>query len=350
MVFSATVLRRAVTASAVTLAITLSPVLSAIANAESLVGAGATFPDLLYKRYIAEFQKKNSGTKVTYQAVGSGAGIRQTIAGTVDFGGSDAAMTDAQMKEGAAGKRGIILVPTAGGSVVPVYNLPGVSGLKLGRTVLPEIFAGRITKWNDPKIVKDNPGVNLPDKTIKTVVRADGSGTTFIFTNHLAAVSGYFKGRVGVGTAPKWTTDPLKGRGNAGVSASVKQTEGSIGYVEFSYAEENKLAVAEVQSRSGQWFAPSLDATNAAIAALKIPDSSFRVFDGDPTAGYPITGLTWMMVYRQYDSPAKAAAMKQWIKWVLTEGQELNSSLKFARISAADTQRVLNFVESNVKP
>jgi phosphate transport system substrate-binding protein len=349
MVFSATVLRRTVTASALTAAIALSPVLTAIAFAESLVGAGATFPDLLYKRYIAEFQKKNPGTKITYQAVGSGAGIRQTIAGTVDFGGSDAAMTDAQMKEGKAGERGVILVPTAGGSVVPVYNLPGVSKLKLGRTVLPEIFAGRITKWNDPKIAADNPGVNLPNQTIKTVVRADGSGTTFVFTNHLAAVSGYFKGRVGVGTAPKWTTDPLKGRGNAGVSASVKQTPGSIGYVEQSYAAANSLPTAEVQNKSGTWFAPSLEATNAAIAALKIPDSTFRVFDGDPAAGYPITGLTWMMVYRKYDSPAKTQAVKQWINWVLTDGQELNDDLNFARISPADATRVRNYVEANMK-
>ncbi len=349
MVFSATALRRTVTASALTAAIALSPVLTAIAFAESLVGAGATFPDLLYKRYIAEFQKKNPGTKVTYQAVGSGAGIRQTIAGTVDFGGSDAAMTDAQMKEGKAGERGVILVPTAGGSVVPVYNLPGVSKLKLGRTVLPEIFAGRITKWNDPKIVADNPGVNLPDKTIQTVVRADGSGTTFVFTNHLAAVSSYFKGRVGVGTAPKWTTDPLKGRGNAGVSASVKQTPGAIGYVEQSFAEANSLAIAEVQNKSGKWFAPSLEATNTAVAALKIPDGTFRVFDGDPSTGYPITGLTWMMVYKKYDSPAKTQAIKQWINWVLTEGQELNDDLKFARISPADAERVRNYVEANVK-
>jgi phosphate transport system substrate-binding protein len=348
MVFSATVLRRAVTASAVTVAIALSPVLTAIASAESLVGAGATFPDLLYKRYIAEFQKKNPGTKVTYQALGSGAGIRQVIGGTVDFGGSDAAMTDAQMKEGEAGKRGVILVPTAGGSVVPIYNLPGVPKLRLGRQVLPDIFAGRITKWNDAKIAADNPGVALPDKPIKTVVRADSSGTTFIFTNHLAAVSTYFKGRVGVGTAPKWTTDPLKGRGNAGVAASVGQTAGSIGYVEQSYAEANKMTVAEVQAKNGQWYAPSLEATNAAIGSLRIPDSTFRVFDGDPANGYPITGLTWIMVYRDYDDN-KAKAVREWVRWILTEGQSINKDLNFARISEADAQRVLNYVDANVK-
>jgi phosphate transport system substrate-binding protein len=346
MLLSTKTFRRAVTASAVSAAIAFSPVLTAIAQAVTLNGAGATFPALLYERYIAEFKKKNPNMTVNYQAIGSGGGIRQTIAGVVDFGGSDAAMTDDDM---AKVNRGVILVPTAGGSVVPVYNLPGVPNLKLGREVLPEIFAGRITKWNDPKIVKDNPGVNLPNSDIKTVVRADGSGTTFVFVNHLSAVSPYFKGRVGVGTAPKWTTNPLRGRGNAGVASQVKQTPGSIGYVEQSYAQENKLIVAQVQNKKGEWLSPSLEQTNKAIAALKLPDN-FRVFDGDPDEGYPITGLTWMMVYRQYDSPEKAAAVRSWIRWVLTEGQNLNNSLNFARLSSADAERVLKVVESEVKP
>lgn len=346
MLLSTKTFRRAVTASAVSAAIALSPVLTAIAQAVTLNGAGATFPALLYERYISEFKKKNPNMTVNYQAIGSGGGIRQTIAGVVDFGGSDAAMTDEDM---AKVSRGVILVPTAGGSVVPVYNLPGVPNLKLGREVLPEIFAGRITKWNDPKIAKDNPGVNLPNSDIKTVVRADGSGTTFVFVNHLSAVSPYFKGRVGVGTAPKWTTNPLRGRGNAGVASQVKQTPGSIGYVEQSYAEQNKLVVAQVQSKKGEWLSPSLEQTNKAMAALKLPDN-FRVFDGDPAEGYPITGLTWMMIYRQYDSPEKSAAVKSWIRWVLTEGQNLNNSLDFARLSPADAERVLKVVESEVKP
>ncbi|KAM3107632.1 phosphate ABC transporter substrate-binding protein PstS [Phormidesmis sp. 146-33] len=348
MSFSTTALRRAVTASVVTAAIAFSPVLTAIAQAVTLNGAGATFPALLYDRYRAEFQKK-TGISVNYQAVGSGAGIRQTIAGVVDFGGSDAAMTDADIAKVPQKRGGIILVPTAGGSVVPIYNLPGVPNLKLGRQVLPDIFAGRITRWNDPKIVADNPGVNLPNSDIKTVVRADGSGTTFVFVNHLSAVSPYFKGRVGVGTAPKWTSNPLKGRGNAGVSAQVKQTANSIGYVEQSYAEENKLTVAQVQSKKGEWLSPSLDATNAAIGSLTLPDN-FRVFNGDPDAGYPITGLTWMMVYKQYDSPEKSAAIRKWIEWVLTDGQNINNTLGFARLKPADAQRVLQTVKDQVKP
>jgi phosphate transport system substrate-binding protein len=341
-----TAFRRAATASAVTIALTLTPVLTAIAEAVTLNGAGATFPALLYERYISEFKKKNPSTNVNYQAIGSGGGIRQTIAGVVDFGASDAAMTDDDMKKV---NRGIILVPTAGGAVTPIYNLPGVTNLKLSREVLPEIFAGRITRWNDAKIAKDNPGVNLPNSDIKTVVRADGSGTTFIFTNHLSSVSPYFKGRIGVGTAPKWTTNPLKGRGNPGVAALVQKTSGSIGYVEHSYAEKNKIAMAAVQNKRGEFLTPSVDSANKALSTVKFPDN-FRVFEGDPSEGYPITGLTWIMVYRQYDSKEKSDAVKQWVEYVLTEGQNLNSQLGFTRIPNDVAQRALQQVRNEVKP
>ncbi|MCU0548307.1 MAG: phosphate ABC transporter substrate-binding protein PstS [Leptolyngbya sp. Prado105] len=323
-----------------TAAIAFSPVLSAIAQAVTLNGAGATFPALLYERYIAEFKKKSPNITVNYQAIGSGGGIRQIIAGVVDFGGSDAAMTDEDM---AKVQRGVILVPTAGGAVTPIYNLPGVNNLKLSREVLPEIFAGRITKWNDPKIAKDNAGVNLPDSNIKTVVRSDSSGTTFIFTNHMSAVSPYFKGRIGVGTAPKWTTNPLRGRGNPGVASTVKNTPGSIGYVEFSYAKKNNIPVAAVQNKKGEFLTPSIDNTNKALSAVNFPDN-FRVFEGDPADGYPITGLTWMMVYRQYDSPEKSAAVKQWLEYVLGEGQNLNGSLDFTQIPESVRQRALQQV------
>lgn len=341
-----TVFRRAATASALTVALTLTPVLTAIAEAVTLNGAGATFPALLYERYISEFKKKNPSTTVNYQAIGSGGGIRQIIAGVVDFGGSDAAMTDDDMKKV---NRGVILVPTAGGAVTPIYNLPGVTNLKLSREVLPEIFAGRITRWNDAKIAKDNPGVNLPNSDIKTVVRADGSGTTFIFTNHLSSVSPYFKGRVGVGTAPKWTTNPLKGRGNPGVAALVQKTPGSIGYVEHSYAEKNKIAMAAVQNKKGEFLTPSVDSANKALSTVRFPDN-FRVFEGDPADGYPITGLTWIMVYRQYDSKEKSDAVKQWVEYVLTEGQNLNGQLGFTRIPDDVAQRALQQVRNEVKP
>ena len=332
--------RRAVTTSVMTVAMIAAPIFTAIAQAVTLNGAGATFPAPLYERYIKEFQSKNPGTKINYQAIGSGGGIKQFVAGVVDFGGSDAAMTDEDMNK--VGK-GVILVPTAGGAVAVVYNAPGVSNLKLSREALAEIFAGKITKWNDPKIAKDNAGVNLPSSDIKTVVRADSSGTTFIFTNALAATSGYFNGRVGKGTAPKWTTNPLKGKGNPGVTALVKQTQGSIGYVEFAFAKSNGLTYASVQNRKGDFVAPSVETANQALAGVTFP-ANFRVFEGNPSDGYPITGLTWMMVYKQYDGE-KSAAMKKWLRWVLTDGQQINSSLDYTRIPEATVQKVLSKVD-----
>lgn len=349
MRLSATAFRRVVTASAVTAAIAISPVLTAIAQAVTLNGAGATFPALLYERYISEFTKKNPGMTVNYQAIGSGGGIRQTIAGVVDFGGSDAAMTDEDIAKVPSNRGGIILVPTAGGAVSPIYNLPGVSSLKLSRTVLPEIFAGRITRWNDPKIAADNPGVNLPNSEIKSVVRADGSGTTFIFTNHLSAISPYFKGRVGVGTAPKWTTNPLRGRGNPGVAALVQRTPGSIGYVEYSYAKRNNISVVAVQNKKGEFLTPTIENTNRALSTVKFPDN-FRVFEGDPADGYPITGLTWIMVYKNYDNKEKSDAVKRWVEYVLTEGQKLNGELDFTQIPPQVAQRALQQVRNEVKP
>ncbi|MBW4443964.1 MAG: phosphate ABC transporter substrate-binding protein PstS [Plectolyngbya sp. WJT66-NPBG17] len=346
MILSRKAFRRGAIALFVATAIAITPVLSAIAQSTTINGAGATFPALLYERYISEFKKKNPNVNVNYQAIGSGGGIRQVIANVVDFGGSDAAMTDEDM---AKVNRGVILVPTAGGAVTPIYNLPGVTNLKLARDVLPEIFAGRITKWNDPKIAKDNSGVNLPNSEIKTIVRADGSGTTFIFTNHLSAVSPYFKGRVGVGTAPKWTTNPLKGRGNPGVAALVQKTQGSIGYVEYSYAKKNNIAIASVQNQKGEFLTPSIENTNKALSTVSFP-ANFRVFEGNPADGYPITGLTWMMVYKQYDNSQKSEAVKKWVEYVLTEGQNLNASLDFTRIPNDVATRALQQVRSEVKP
>jgi phosphate transport system substrate-binding protein len=344
MAFSVSLLRRAVTTTAFTAAIVISPLLSAIAQAGSIAGAGATFPEPLYNEYIKAYQSKNPGEKVSYQGIGSGGGIRQVQAGAVDFGGSDAAMTDAQMDTGKAKERGILLIPTAGGAVVPVINIPGVSNLKLSKAALAGVFSGKITKWNDPKIAADNPGVSLPDSAVKTVVRADGSGTTFIFTNHLSAIDAYFKGRVGVATAPQWTTDPLKGRGNAGVASTVQKTKNSIGYVEWAFAKQNGLTIVSVQDKSGAYVQPSLEGINTAVASIKFPEN-FRAFDGNP-AGYPITGITWMIAYKQYPDAAKAASVKTWLKWVLTDGQNLNNGKDYAKIGATDTARALQAVES----
>ena len=347
MTFLANVLmNRVVTASVVTGAVALSPVLTAIAHAETLNGAGATFPAPLYEKYAREVKKKHPDLKVNYQAIGSGGGIRQTIAGTVDFGGSDAAMKDNEI---AQVKNGVILVPTAGGAVSVVYNLPGVSKLRLSRATLPAIFSGKIKHWDDAKIKADNPGVNLPNQPIKFVVRADGSGTTFIFTNHLSATDPYFKGRIGANTAPNWTLpNVLKGKGNPGVAALVKNTAGAIGYVEYDYAVKNNLKSAEIQNKKGEFVAPSLASANAALSTVTFP-SNYRVFIGDPGQGYPIVGLTWMMVYKQYATPAKADAIKKWINWVLKDGQQYNDDLNYTKIPSDVVNRVLQTVNSTVK-
>ncbi|QLE55759.1 phosphate ABC transporter substrate-binding protein PstS [Nostoc sp. TCL26-01] len=346
MNLSTTVFQRVFTTAVVTSAVAISPIFTAIAQAQTLNGAGATFPAPLYERYAREVKKKHPGLSINYQAIGSGGGIRQTIAGTVDFGGSDAAMKDEEI---AKVKNGVILVPTAGGAVSVVYNVPGVNNLRLSRGTLPAIFSGQITNWSDAKIKADNPGVNLPNQPIRFVVRADGSGTTFIFTNHLSAISAYFKGRIGANTAPKWTLpNVLKGKGNPGVAALVARTPGSIGYVEYAYAAKNNLKSAQIQNKKGEFVSPSLQSANAALSTVSFP-SNYRVFVGDPGQGYPIVGLTWMMVYKQYANAAKAEAVKKWINWVLKDGQQFNDDLNYTRIPADVANRVLQTVNSTVK-
>ena len=341
-----TIFRPVVATAALTTVLGFSPLLTAIAQAETLNGAGATFPAPLYERYAREVRKKHPELKVNYQSIGSGGGIRQFINGTVDFGASDAAMKDNEIGKV---KNGVILVPTAGGAVSVVYNLPGVNKLRLSRKTLPDIFSGKITNWNDQQIKADNPGVNLPNQPIRFAVRADGSGTTFIFTNHLSSINPYFKGRIGANTAPKWTLpNVLKGKGNPGVAALVARTPGAIGYVEYDYATKNNLRSAEIQNKKGEFVAPSLAASNAALSTVTFP-ANYRVFVGDPAQGYPIVGLTWMMIYQKYSSPSKADAIKKWINWVLKDGQQFNDDLNYTKIPTDVVNRVLQTVNSTVK-
>jgi len=344
MVISTRAFRRTAAATAFAAALTVSPLLAAIAQALTLNGAGATFPAPLYERYFRDFRAATGGFQVNYQAVGSGAGIRQVVAGTVDFGGSDAAMTDAQI---AQVSRGVILVPTAGGAVTLAYNLPGITNLKISRAVMGGIFSGQITRWKDPKIVADNAGVNLPDSAIKPVVRADSSGTTFVFTNHVSAVDPYFKGRIGVGTAPNWTINPIRGRGNAGVAAQVKRTSGSIGYVELATAKQSNLTTASVQNKKGDFVAPTLESTEIALSTLTFPDN-FRVFANDPEDGYPIAGLTWIMVYKKYATAEQADGVKRLVQWMLTDGQKLNNDLDYTKVPDSVAQKAIQTVNSQV--
>jgi phosphate transport system substrate-binding protein len=316
-----------------------------VAMAETtLSGAGATFPQPLYEKYAQEI-RKSLPVKINYQGIGSGGGIRQTIAGTVDFGASDAAMTDEQMSKV---KGGVILVPTAGGAVSVAYNLPGVKNLKLSNAVLAGIFQGKITTWNDAQIAKDNAGAKLPSSAIKQVVRADSSGTSFIFSNHISAIDPGFKSAVGASTEPRWPGSFLKGKGNPGVAGLVKQTPGSIGYVEYQFAVKNGLSSALVQNGSGKYVAPNLKTANQALSDVVFPEN-FRVFDVNSPQGYPIVGLTWLLIPKQQRNAEKAKAIKSMVKWILTDGQQFNDNYNYTSIPKAVADRAIAAVEAGVK-
>lgn len=295
-------------------------------QAQQLSGAGATFPAPLYQRWAVEYNKQVPAIQVNYQSVGSGAGVKNFLQGVVDFGASDAAMTDAEM---AKSPRGAVLIPATAGSVVLAYNLEGVTNLKLTRAALAGIFLGTITKWNDPAIVAVNPGVPLPDRAINVAYRSDGSGTTFVFTQHLAAISPEFDEEVGF---DKSVTFPVGvgGKGNEGVTALIKQAPGTIGYVEFGYAEQNKLPVASVENKSGNFVAPTPESGAAALASVELPDN-LRVWPVDPAApeAYPITTFSWLLLYQKYDDAAKLRALKDFVTYGLTEGQSFAVELGY---------------------
>jgi phosphate transport system substrate-binding protein len=287
-------------------------------HAQQLSGAGATFPAPLYQRWAVEYNKQVPSIQVNYQSVGSGAGVKNFLQGVVDFGASDAAMTDEEM---AQSPRGAVLVPATAGSVVLAYNLEGVTGLKLSRAALAGIFLGKITKWNDPAIVATNPDVPLPAQPINVAYRSDGSGTTFVFTQHLAAISPEFDEEVGF---DKSVTFPVGvgGKGNEGVTALIKQTPGTIGYIEYGYAEQSGLSMAAVENKSGNFVAPTPESGTAALASVKMPEN-LRVWpvDTDAPDGYPISSFTWLLLYKKYDDAKKLEALKDFVTFALTEGQ-----------------------------
>ncbi|MFZ4483029.1 MAG: phosphate ABC transporter substrate-binding protein PstS [Chthoniobacterales bacterium] len=294
--------------------------------AQQLSGAGATFPAPLYQRWSVEYNKQVPAVKVNYQSVGSGAGVKNFLQGVVDFGASDAAMSDEEM---ARSPRGAVLIPATAGSVVLAYNLPGVTGLKLTRAALAGIFLGTVKKWNDPALAAANPGVELPALAINVAYRSDGSGTTYVFTQHLAAISPEFADQVGFDKSVVFPVG-IGGKGNEGVTALIKQTPGTIGYVEFGYAEQNGLPMASVENKSGQFVAPTPASGAAALASIELPEN-LRAWPDDPAApeAYPISSFTWLLLYKKYDDPAKLKALKDFITYGLTEGQSLAVSLGY---------------------
>jgi len=295
-------------------------------QAQQLSGAGATFPAPLYQRWSVEYNKQVPSIQVNYQSVGSGAGVKNFLQGVVDFGASDAAMSDAEM---AKSPRGAVLIPATAGSVVLAYNLPGVENLRLSREAMAGIYLGKITKWNDPAIVSSNPDTPLPSTPINVAYRSDGSGTTFVFTQHLAAISPEFDEQVGF---DKSVTFPvgIGGKGNEGVTALIKQSPGTIGYIEFGYAQQNGLSCAALENKSGQFVAPTPESGAAALASVELPEN-LRVWPVDPTApeAYPISSFTWLLLYKKYDDAAKLKALKDFITYGLTEGQSFATELGY---------------------
>jgi phosphate transport system substrate-binding protein len=308
-------------------------------------GAGATFPAPLYSKWFTDYEKLK-GVAINYQSQGSGAGIRQLTNRTVFFGASDSPMTDEQMSK-APGT--VLHLPTVLGAVVPVYSVPGVSAeLKFTGPLLADIFIGTVTKWNDPAIVKVNPGVSLPATDITVIHRSDGSGTTFIFADYLAKVSPAWKATVGASTALKWPVG-VGAKGNEGVTASVKQTPGAIGYVELVYALQTKLAFGSVQNPAGEFVKasiPSVTAAAAAAAAQMPADFRVSLTNANGPGAYPISSFTWLLLYQDPADKAQAKAMVDFMKWALTQGQQQAGVLGYAPLPPEVVARELAVLDT----
>ncbi len=298
-----------------------------------LTGAGATFPYPIYSKWFADYAAQ-TGVRINYQSIGSGGGIRQLIEGTVDFGASDAPMSDAEL---AKGNGRILHFPTVLGEVVMTYNLPSVTQpLRLTGEVIADIYRGAITRWNDARIVALNPGSRLPERDILVVHRSDGSGTTYIFSDYLSAVSPSWARRPGKGKELSWPTG-LGAKGNEGVSGQVKQTEGAIGYVELAYALQNRLPTASIRNASGEFVAPSTasaTAAAAAVAARLSRDTDFRIsiVNAPGEGAYPIASFTWLLVYASQPDPIKGKQLTDFLRWYLATGQREAPSLQYASL------------------
>jgi phosphate transport system substrate-binding protein len=317
--------------STVLIAVVLAMAFPAAYAAETINAAGATFPAPIYQKWFQEYHAAHADVQINYQAIGSGGGIRQLTEGTVDFGASDVPMTDEQISK--VTKFKVLHFPTVLGGIVPTYNIDGVNAdLKFSPETLAGIFLGRITKWNDGAVKKDNPGVNLPGADITVVHRSDGSGTTFVWTDYLSKISADWKSKVGSGAAVNWPVG-LGGKGNEGVSGQVKQTPNSIGYVELIYAVQNKMAYGVVKNSAGAFVKASFDSVTAAAAgAAKDMPADFRVsITNAPGKGsYPIASFTWLLIPDKIGDATKREAIKGFLKWMLAAGQNDAAALSYA--------------------
>jgi phosphate transport system substrate-binding protein len=303
----------------------------------TLNGAGATFPYPIYSKWFSEYHKVHSDVQINYQSIGSGGGIRQLTEGTVDFGASDMPMTDEQLKEAESKLQTKVLnIPTVLGAVVPVYNIQGVTGeVKFTPEVLAGIYLGKVTNWNDKAIAAANPGVNFPNQEIVVVHRSDGSGTTFIWTDYLSKISPVWKSEVGSGTSVKWPKG-MGGKGNEGVSGSVRLLPGSIGYVELIYAVENKIPYGSVRNSAGVFLKASLEGVTAAAASAPKMPADFRVSitNAPGQDAYPISSFTWLLIPAHSKDPAKGKILVDFLNWMVSDGQSMTSALDYAPLPA----------------
>ncbi len=314
----------------------------------TLNGAGATFPYPIYSKWFNEYHNIHSDIQINYQSIGSGGGIRQVQAGTVDFGATDGPMTDDQIRDS---KVKVLHVPTVLGAVVPAYNIPGVNAeLKFTGDVLADIFLGKITTWNDPRITKINPGVNFPGQNITVVHRSDGSGTTYIWTDYLSKVSKDWEGTTGKGTSVKWPVG-LGGKGNEGVSGSLRQLPGSIGYIELIYALQNKIPYGIVQNSSKNFVKASLQSVTAAAVGVKMPpDFRVSITNSAGKDAYPISSFTWLLIPTNPKDANKGKILKDFLSWMLDQGQSMTEALSYAPLPKDVVEKEKAAIKQQIKP
>jgi len=310
----------------------------------TLNGAGATFPYPMYSKWFSEYHKAHSDIQINYQSIGSGGGIRQVLAGTVDFGASDGPMTDEQLSQA---KTKILHIPTVMGAVVPAYNIPGITGeVKFTPQALAGIFLGKITTWNDKAIASSNPGMDFPNQPIIVVHRSDGSGTSFIFTDYLSKVSSEWAAGPSKGTSVKWPVG-LGGKGNEGVAGMIRQMQGSIGYVELIYAVQNKITYGSVKKSGGAFVKASLDSVTAAAASVKNMPADYRVSitNAPGKEAYPISSFTWLLIPAQSKDAAKGKIIQDFLGWMLDNGQTMTADLSYAPLPSSVVAKVKDTVK-----
>ncbi|MFZ1939131.1 MAG: phosphate ABC transporter substrate-binding protein PstS [Terracidiphilus sp.] len=312
-----------------------------VAQAQKITAAGATFPYPIYSKWFSEYSAAHPGVEINYQSIGSGGGIQQVTNGVVDFGASDMPMSDQAMADA---KVKVINIPTVLGADVPAFNLPGITDLKFGSSVLADIFLGKITNWNDPRIAKDNPGVHLPDQKIIVVHRSDGSGTTFIWTDYLSKISSEWASGPGKGTSINWPTG-IGGKGNENVASLVRQMSGGIGYIELIYALQNHINFGSVQNSAGNFVKASIGGVTAAAATAKIPpDYRVSITNAPGPDAYPISSFTYLLIPTSPTDAAKEHVIKDMLSWIIKSGESEVETLSYAPLPQSLADKVLQTV------